>query len=94
MSENAEYNEIERKYLDGLIHGEVTTTHTTTELPDGKVIESIKTQKKQSTRDRLEYLRMQNPEKWKAPESAPMVSLSQNTIEVGLDDLRQLLIPK
>jgi predicted DNA-binding protein (UPF0251 family) len=93
MSENAEYNEIEKRYLDGLIHGEVTTTTFTFSTPKG-VVEGRKVQKKESNQDRLEYLRMKNPEKWKLPEAAPVVSISQNTIEVGLDDLRQLLIPK
>ena len=92
MSENADYNEIEKRYIDGLIHGEVTTTHAVIETPKGTV-NAVKTQRKQSIKDQLEYLRMCNPEKWKAPETAPMVSLSQNTLEVGLEDLRQLLIP-
>ena len=93
MSENADYNEIERKYIESLVKGEVTTTHSTFETPKG-VVTGVKTMVKQPSRERLEYLRMMNPEKWKLPESAPVVSISQNTIEVGLDDLRQLLIPK
>ena len=80
-------------YLHDFINGAKTTIKSVTETPKGEIIRrSMK--RTTSPKDRLEYLRMRQPEQWKIPQPQPIVSISQNTISVGMEDLKQLLIPK
>jgi len=79
-------------YIDDLIKGTKTTITVITESPQGTTTrKSIK--RTTNPKERLEYLRMRHPEDWKIPQPQPMVSIQQNTIEVGLESLKQLLIP-
>ena len=78
-------------YLDDLMFGAKTTVVSTTETENGvtssKVIKRVT-----SPKDRLEYLRMRKPEQWKIPQPQPNVTISQNIINTGLEDLKNLLI--
>jgi len=40
------------------------------------------------------WLKNRKPSQWNIPQPLPMVSVTQETIEVGLESLKQLLIPK
>ena len=86
--------QVEKVYIDALLHGALTTTKSLTITPKGERIESVTTKRTIVPRDCLEFLRARNPEKWSPP--PPQLALGvmkQETYNVGLDALAQLLIP-
>ena len=76
--------QIEKKYIDELLHGSQSITKTIRQLSNGVTLTAIETKTVSRPKDKLEYLQ------YVKEHDQEMIDVTQDR---GLEELHQLLIP-
>jgi hypothetical protein len=83
-------DEIEKLYFERLVEGDVEVTRTERTDENGTT-NSVSTKIKKNANTLLEYLKASNPTKWNPPPPKFDMTLTQNTINMSIAALQDLL---